>query len=126
MSGRDEESEAEDEESESSEEEPDMSVLTKLYQPGDTFGIMAWRNEDGSLRTPQQKHDQVRATAAALPSLVPSHGGRRGLGRATRRPPGHARPHACYSGSITFTTYLSIRSPMCSHVISKSGPLLHV
>ena len=59
----DEDGEEEDEdedEDEDDDEELDMAALTRLYQDGDTFGIMAWRNEDGSLRSAAQKHDQVR------------------------------------------------------------------
>lgn len=43
------------------EEELDLAALTKLYQPDDRFGIMAWHNFDTVLRTnPQQHEEQVR------------------------------------------------------------------
>jgi len=81
MSGRDKDesgSSSEEESDDAEEEEPDLALLTKFYQDDDTFGVMAWRNEDGSLRTAQQKHDQVRRVGNG-------RGGRGFTERSTRR-----------------------------------------
>ena len=57
--GDEEDEEGEEENEEEEEDEPDLAALPRLYQEGDSFGILAWRNEDESLRSLDQKKQQV-------------------------------------------------------------------
>ncbi len=55
-----------DEDETEAEDEVDLAALPKLFQPDDTYGSLAWRNEDWELRTEEQRTEQVQTHAQII------------------------------------------------------------